>query len=420
MQGDKMPSDNSNTSALQSQDESTANAHGVTSAAAAEHLRLSVHGSIDELAPAHWNALAGDDAPFLRHEFLAAMEHQGCVGERFGWIPRHLALRDESGRLLAVAPCYLKYNSYGEFVFDWAWADAYARSGLQYYPKLVVASPYTPATAPRLLTGDSPERARYAQALMQGAKELAESLGVSSLHWLFTAEDETGWLHEQGLMPRLGVQFHWTNQGYECFEHLLERFSSSKRKNVRRERRRVSEAGIELRALAGSELSDAQWRTFHRLYEDTFDKRGGIPTLSLGFFQEIARTMGEQILVVLAYDRGDTVAAAFDLVGSRSLYGRHWGCFRDYHSLHFEACYYQGLDYCIANGLQRFEPGAQGEHKISRGFLPTPTFSAHQIADERFRSAIGRFLDSETAAMWEHIAELHERSPFKSTSNHGE
>lgn len=378
---------------------------------------LSTHSSIEEIPPNEWNRLVDPDTPFLRHEFLAAMERHGCVGEGLGWIPAHLALRDEQGVLVAAAPCWLKLNSYGEFVFDWSWADAYRRAGLRYYPKLVVASPYTPATGPRLLTGDSPLRASHAAALIAGATQVAERMGVSSLHWLFTTEEETAWMEGQGLMRRMGCQFHWDNRGYATFDDLLGEFTAEKRKKVKRERRRVAESGVELLQLRGDEVSTAQWQTFHHLYCSTFDKRGGIPTLTLGFFKEIGRTMGENVLLVLARFRGETVAAAFDMVGTHSLYGRHWGCFEDFHSLHFEACYYQGLDFCIANGLARFEPGAQGEHKVSRGFLPTPTWSAHWISDTRFRTAIGQFLGHEREGMQEYLAEMAAHSPFKAETN---
>ncbi len=376
-------------------------------------LSLSTHNAIDEIQAADWNRLADPDTPFLRHEFLAAQERHGCVGRTLGWIPHHLALRDQNGTLVAAAPCYLKSNSYGEFVFDWAWADAYARAGQRYYPKLVVASPYTPATGPRILTEDTPRRPEYAAALIRGACEVARGLGVSSLHLLFTSKEETDWAEQQGLMRRMGCQFHWHNAGYGSFDDLLGAFSAPKRKNVKRERRRVAEAGIRFRLLRGPEVSQGEWALFHRLYCDTFDKRGGIATLSLAFFQEIGRTMGEQLLLVLAYQGPDLIAAAFNLVGTRTLYGRHWGCFTDFDSLHFEACYYQGLEFCIANGLERFEPGAQGEHKISRGFLPTPTWSAHWIADPGFHKGIGHFLQLETEGMTDYLADMRARSPFR-------
>jgi len=378
--------------------------------------KLTTHAAIDEIPADAWNLLAGDDLPFMRHEFLAAMEHNGCVGKGFGWIPRHLMLTNQQGQIAAVAPCYLKYNSYGEFVFDWAWADAYQRAGRRYYPKLVIASPYTPATGRRILTGDTPRRAELTQALIQGAMKVAQELGVSGLHWLFTADDETEIMRTEGLMPRLGCQFHWSNHGYGSFDDLLARFSAEKRKKVKRERRRVLDANIDIRRVRGDKVTEAEWGIFHRLYEDTFDKRGGIPTLTLAFFREIGRTMGEQLLLMLAEHEGTIVAAAFCLMGSQSLYGRHWGCLRDFHSLHFEACYYQGLDHCIEHGLTRFEPGAQGEHKVARGFLPTRTWSAHWIADAQFRRPIGNFLDHEIEGMEDYIAEMQHHSPYKTES----
>ncbi len=376
--------------------------------------RLSTHDAIEAIPQAHWNRLTDPDMPFLRHEFLAAMERHACVGEALGWLPSHLALRDADGTLVAAAPCYVKLNSYGEFVFDWSWADAYRRCGLRYYPKLVIASPYTPATGPRILLAEGPHKEEYRAALIRGALEVAERLGVSSLHWLFTTDAETQALEGAGLLRREGCQFHWENAGYADFDHFLAGFASAKRKQVKRERRRVADAGIRFRVLSGREVSEGEWATFEQLYRDTFDRHGGIPTLSLGFFQEIGRTLADHCLLVLAYHEGKIVAAAFDLVGTRSLYGRHWGCFADFHSLHFEACYYQGLDYCIERGLQRFEPGAQGEHKISRGFLPTPTWSAHWIADGRLREAIGQFLLRERAGMAGYIEEMRGHSPYKS------
>ncbi|HYN77207.1 MAG TPA: GNAT family N-acetyltransferase [Lamprocystis sp. (in: g-proteobacteria)] len=375
--------------------------------------RLSTHDAIQAIPAADWDRLVGSDSPFLCHAFLAAMERHGCVGEALGWIPRHLALRDPAGALVAAAPCYLKTNSYGEFVFDWSWADAYRRQGLAYYPKLVVASPYTPATGPRLLIADGPKRDEYAQALADGAVRVAEQLGVSSLHWHFTTSAETDLLHARGLLRRVGCQFHWTNPGYRSFDDFLATFTAEKRKKVKRERRRVQEAGVQILRRRGDEVSAVEWAAFHRLYQDTFDKRGGIATLTLPFFQEIGQTMGRNLLLVFATHHGGIVAAAFNLRGEQTLFGRHWGCSKDFHSLHFEACYYQGLDYCIEQGLSRFEPGAQGEHKVSRGFLPTPTWSAHWIADPRFRNAIDRFLSAETQGMNDYLQEMHERSPYR-------
>ncbi|MGB5777326.1 MAG: GNAT family N-acetyltransferase [Sedimenticolaceae bacterium] len=375
-------------------------------------VRLKVIEDIAAIDAAAWNTLGGSDYPFLRHEFLAALETEDCLGERYGWLPRHLTLWNTEGRLLAAAPLYLKFNSYGEFVFDWAWADAYERSGLSYYPKLVGASPYTPATGPKLLCHpDAPDNAR--DLLMAAGLELARQTGVSSLHWLFTTPLETAAMEHKGLLRRVGCQFHWENRGYEDFDAFLATLTSAKRKSIRKERRRVAEAGVAFRLLDGNSASAADWAIFHALYESTFHRRGGIPTLSLGFFRAIARSMPEGVLLVMAESDGRPVAAAFCLVGTDTLYGRHWGTSEHFDMLHFEACYYQGLDYCIRHGLARFEPGAQGEHKVARGFLPTETLSAHWLADERFREAIAKHLDYERAGMHEYVQEMQSHSPYR-------
>jgi predicted N-acyltransferase len=385
---------------------------GLSSAKSDPALRLRIVERIADIDAAAWNALGAAPYPFLRHEFLAALEDEDCLGERYGWLPRHLSLWDEQDRLLGAAPLYLKFNSYGEFVFDWAWADAYERNGLKYYPKLVSASPYTPATGPKLLIHpDAPDDAR--QLLMAAGLELARQMEVSSLHWLFTTPQETDALEGTGLMRRIGCQFHWQNRGYGDFDAFLATLTSAKRKNIRKERRRVTEAGVRFRLLDGNAASTDDWAIFHALYESTFHRRGGIPTLSLGFFQSIASTMPEGVLLVMAEHDDRAVAAAFCLVGDDTLYGRHWGCSEHFDMLHFEACYYQGLDYCIDRGLARFEPGAQGEHKVARGFLPSQTLSAHWLADPRFADAIARHLEHERAGMHEYIREMHGRSPYR-------
>lgn len=375
-------------------------------------MELRITTAIDAVEAEEWNQVAGTGYPFLRHEFLSALERHGAVGEQYGWLPRHLLAR-EDGRLIGAVPLYLKDNSYGEFVFDWAWADAYHRHGLSYYPKAVVAIPYTPATGPRLLVHPAADRARVAPALVGLARALVEQEGLSSLHWLFTDADDTALLREQGFMPRLGCQFHWHNRGYRDFEDFLARLNSRKRKQLRRERRHVREAGIELQLLHGHELSHEQWSVMHVFYRSTFEKKSGIPTLSQGFFEELGRTMGEQLVLVFAHHHGEPVAGAINFRGRDTLYGRHWGCREEFHSLHFEACYYQGIDYCIRNGLHAFEPGAQGEHKISRGFLPTATWSTHWIQDAGFRGAIGDFLRREQHGMRDYMETLAEQSPYR-------
>lgn len=373
--------------------------------------QVRIHEDLGDIAPAAWNALGVADYPFLHHEFLHAMERHRCVGEHLGWLPRHITVSASDGSLLGAVPLYLKFNSYGEFVFDWAWAEAYTRQGMDYYPKLVCASPYTPATGPRLLLHPQAPSGT-ADMLIAATQRLAEASGASSLHWLFTDYDQTERLRRHGFMIRTGCQFHWHNDGYRDFDDFLTRFRAAKRKRVKRERRHVVEAGIELRLRHGDQTDDNDWRIFHRLYESTFNKRGGLPTLSLDFFREIAARMPRQILLVQALQAGRVVAAAFNLVGTHTLYGRHWGCYEDFHSLHFEACYYQGLEYCIANGLRAFEPGAQGEHKIGRGFLPTATWSAHWIGEPRFAAAIGRYLLDETDGMQDYMVEMSTHSPY--------
>ena len=375
-------------------------------------MELQIASNIASLEAGEWNRVSGTDSPFLRHEFLVALERHGAVGEQYGWLPRYLLAR-EDGRLIGAVPLYLKHNSYGEFVFDWAWADAFHRHRLPYYPKAVVSVPYTPVTGPRLLVHPDADRARVARALVELARALMEQEDLSSLHWLFTDEADTALLCAQGFMPRLGCQFHWHNQGYRAFEDFLARLNSRKRKQLRRERRHVQDAGIELQVLHGSEMSHAQWSVMHAFYRSTFEKKSGIPTLSQGFFEELGRTMGAQLVLVFAHHQGEPVAGAINFRSQDTLYGRHWGCREDFHSLHFEACYYQGIEYCIANGLRTFEPGAQGEHKISRGFLPTATWSTHWIRNEGFRSAIGDFLRREQHGMQDYMQTLAEQSPYR-------
>ena len=373
--------------------------------------RLRVVERLDDIDASAWNALGSPPFPFLRHEFLAALESEDCLGERYGWLPRHLTLW-QGDRLVGAAPMYLKFNSYGEFVFDWAWADAYERNGLQYYPKLVSASPYTPATGPKLLLHPDAHDGT-ARLLVEAGLELARQSAVSSMHWLFTTPQETEALERTGLLRRTGCQFHWDNPAYSDFEAFLATLTSGKRKNIRRERRKVADAGIRFRLLNGDTASERDWKVYHALYESTFHRRGGIPTLSLGFFRRIARTMPESVLLVMAEHAHEPVAAAFCLVGEDTLYGRHWGCVKRFDNLHFEACYYQGQEFCIRHGLKRFEPGAQGEHKIARGFLPVETHSAHWLADAQFRQAIARHLAFERSGMREYIAEMSAHSPYR-------
>ena len=374
---------------------------------------IKVIGSLSEIDAESWNALHDGRYPFSRFEFLIALEEHHAVGERYGWHPQYLLAYNNSN-LVGAVPMYIKDNSYGEFVFDWAWADAYHRAGLRYYPKLVVAIPYTPATGPRILIKSGENSTSIAQTLITAATEHAQSLDVSSLHWLFTNQHDTPLFDDDHrYMLRLGCQFHWQNNKYKSFDDYLSYLTSKKRKQIKRERRLVKEQGVELEVLHGDQMSDEHWHIYHRFYCSTFERKSGMPTLSLGFFQQLGESMPENVVVVMAKYQGDYVASAFNIKGADTLYGRHWGCNRDFANLHFEACYYQGLEYCIDHQLQYFEPGAQGEHKISRGFLPTATWSAHWLADPQFRQAIGHYLEHETEGMEHYIKELVAHSPFK-------
>lgn len=374
-------------------------------------MRIEIIESLSRIDLSAWNRVAGKSNPFLQHEFLAALERNHCL-EEYGWYPQHIGIYEDD-ELVAAMPMYIKDNSYGELVFDWAWADAYHRHGLPYYPKLVTAIPYTPATGPRLLVAPEHDYANYATLLIKFAIELAGELNMSTVHWLFTNERDTALLREQGMAMRLGCQFHWTNHGYTSFDHYLQSFSSQKRKQIKRERKRVVEQDIAIEVRHGDEMTDELWSVYHDFYSSTFDRKSGMATLSLDFFREIGRTLARNVVIVFARHHEKYVASAFNLAGETTLYGRHWGCDGHYHSLHFEACYYQGLDYCIQHGLQHFEPGAQGEHKISRGFLPTETWSAHWIANESFADAIKRHTEQEQAGMQHYIKSLAEHSPFK-------
>lgn len=364
--------------------------------------------SIREVAPHLWDGLSDSGYPFMAHDFLHALESNGCVGEARGWQPAHLLL-EEDGETLGAAPLYLKYHSQGEFVFDWAWADAYAQLGLNYYPKLLNAIPFTPATGPRLLARSREVKGRLAEAL----RLHGEQLGISSAHSLFLDESESALLESSDFMLRHDCQYHWYNDGYRDFDAFLATLSASKRKKIRRERRRVMEAGIRLERVHGHEMSESLWRTVYDFYASTYLMRGQLPYLNLDFWLDLAQRMGERVVVFIARHDDRPVATALTLQGNDTLYGRHWGCAEDYHSLHFEACYYQGIEYCIEQGLSRFDAGAQGPHKLSRGFTPVLTRSAHWIADGRLREAIRDFLGRERRLMAEHVAERRAHSPYK-------
>jgi len=375
---------------------------------------------IDSLAvipAAAWNRLNTDAYPFLRHEFLSALEQNCCLGDATGWYPQHIVLYDDNEQLLAAMPLYLKDNSFGEFVFDWAWADAYHRHGLDYYPKLVGAIPFTPVTGPRLLCAPGMERQLAAAQLVQAALRLAEQTHCSSLHYLFPDQQDLTALQGQGLLTRVGCQFHWHNRDYSDFEAFLATLNAKRRKNIRRERRLVQDAAVKLTVLPGDQAAEADWAAMHQFYSNTFFERGRRPPLTLAFFLELGQCMGEQVVLTLAGDAQRRVAGALSFRNDTAFYGRHWGCLATYDSLHFEVCYYRNIEYCIAAGIQRFEPGAQGEHKIWRGFLPTLTYSAHWIAHPDFGAAIADFLRRETPAVQQYASDLNEHSPYRQYPN---
>lgn len=371
-----------------------------------------VHKSIEEIEARQWNSLDGADPPFLRHEFFAALERTGCIGRSTGWEPRYLTLSDERG-LAAAVPAFVKSHSFGEFVFDFAWARAYARCGEEYYPKLTIAVPFTPATGRRLLVRPDLERADTAAALLAQLEAYAADEGFSSIHALFVDEADRAACERAGWLVRRDCQFHWTNRGYGSFEEYLQTFTAEKRKKARRERRRVAEGGIVFETRLAPQLDRRTLDRVYELHRDTFLRHGHEPYLNRAFFGEAARTLGEALMVKLAMRRRDAVAAAVFFWSPQVLYGRYWGAAADFHSLHFETCYHQGIEFCIERGITRFEPGTQGEHKVSRGFEPAITWSAHSITDRRFRSAIRDYLAQEGAAVDAYAAEIRTHVPFR-------
>lgn len=365
----------------------------------------------------HWNQLIDDSNPFIEHDFLNALEQHDCL-EEWGWQPQHCLLYDGE-KLIGACPAYLKNNSYGEFVFDWAWAEAYQKNGLAYYPKLVTSIPFTPAQGPRLLAiknhtdnhGKSVEEESIKLGLINALIAYSEKYNLSSVHFLFCENDDIQLLNKSHLLLRMDYQYHWNNQNYASFDDFLSRLTSKRRKNIKRERRIVSENNIRIETIRGENLNKEQWQTLYAFYRVTFMKKSGAPTLTLDFFKAVA----DKLLAVFAYHENKTVAAAICFKSKDKLYGRHWGCSDNYNNLHFEVCYYTGIEYCINNHLKIFEPGAQGEHKIWRGFLPTKTQSAHWIANDEFKLAIKDFLQRETIAIKHHGELLLESSPYKVT-----
>jgi uncharacterized protein len=382
--------------------------HGI---AQLPELDLRVLDDLSGVDAADWNRLALGN-PMLSHEFIHAMHQTGCASADSGWLPQFLTLWDQTApgaapRLRAAMPLYLKSHSYGEYVFDWAWADAYRRHDLAYYPKLLAAIPFSPVSGPRLLATTEADRA----ALVEAALALAQN--TSSLHVLFPQPQEAAVMQAAGMMLRSSVQFHWSNPGYASFDEFLSHLSRDKRKKIRQERRKVRDAGVSFRRLRGDEIRESDWVLFARCYNRTYREHHSTPYLNLEFFQRLGQTLPRNVLLIVAELEGKPIAAALNLYSRETLYGRYWGALQYLPCLHFETCYYQALEFCIEERIRVFEGGAQGEHKLARGFLPAKTLSAHWLAHPEFSDAVARFLEREHRGIEHYVDELNEHSPYK-------
>jgi len=353
------------------------------------------------------------DNPFISHEFLRALEESGCVGGRSGWSPAYLLVEDAAGTLLAAAPSFLKSHSQGEYVFDHSWADAYQRAGGRYYPKLQVAAPFTPATGPRLLVADGPRASEARAGLVAGLEALRDQAEASSVHVTFAQEPDVATLREAGYLERHDLQFHWQNEGFGTYDDFLATLASRKRKALKRERREALSAGITVDVLSGSDLTESVWDDFHSFYEDTGARKWGRPYLNRAFFSAVGAAMGERIVLVMAKRAGRYIAGAINFRGANTLYGRNWGCIEDHPFLHFELCYHQAIDYAVAHRLTRVEAGAQGEHKLARGYRPVITHSLHHLADPGLRRAVAHYLTDERQQIAQAQEALAAESPFR-------
>jgi len=376
---------------------------------------LSLHSAIAEIAPEIWDICAGDDNPFVSHAFLSALEDSGSVGPRTGWLPRHAVLRDPDARVRAVAPLYGKSNSWGEYVFDHAWANAFEQTGGRYYPKLQLCVPFSPVPGPRLLIRPDPDidrasvMASFGSALAQACAEL----GLSSVHATFCTPEERDALTNAGWLPRQGLQYHWHNNNYRSFDDFLGALASRKRKSLRRERRDAQNCGLVFHTKTGASITPDDWRAFYGFYQSTVDRKWGSAYLTEDFFPMLSERLGNRVVLMLAEHEGVPVAGALNFRGRDTLYGRNWGCTGEWPFLHFELCYYRAIDFAIEHGLSRVEAGAQGDHKIQRGYVPALTYSAHHIAHPGLRDAIESFLDAERPAILEEAEALAELSPYR-------
>lgn len=383
-----------------------------------DSLTLKAVPSIGAVSAAAWDACAGADNPFVSHAFLSALEDSRSACGEEGWLPQHVVVEAPDGTVLACAPLYVKSHSYGEYVFDWAWADAYTRAGGRYYPKLQCAVPFTPATGPRLLVRpDVPEPDGLRRVLVGGMVNLAQRIDASTVHVTFPLKAEAEALEDMGLLLRMGVQYHWENPGYGSFDDFLDTLASRKRKDIRKERERAAATGVRLHTLTGADITPRHWDAFYRFYMATSDRKWGNPYLTRAFFDLLGERLGDRVVLVMGEDDGRLVCGALNLRGSDTLYGRNWGSLGEYRYLHFEACYYRALDFAIEHGLTRVEAGAQGEHKIKRGYMPRPTWSAHWIADAGFREAVARYLQQERAVLEAEMEDLATLAPYRKDSS---
>jgi len=376
--------------------------------------QIQVHTSVADIGREAWGACASPTGdPFVSFDFLDACEASGSAVPREGWAGRHLALRGETNRVLGVMPLWLKRHSQGEYVFDHSWAEAYERAGGRYYPKLLSGVPFTPVTGPRFLTHPDADAAPVRQALLQGAVALTERLGVSSLHVNFPTQDDWTAMGEAGLLQRQDMQYVWRNDGYATFEDFLTALSSNRRKTIRRERREAR-ADLDIRVLTGADITETHWDAFFAFYQDTGERKWGRPYLTRDFFTRLGATMADRVALIMAFRDGTAIAGALNLIGRDALYGRQWGALEEVPFLHFELCYYQAIDFAIARGLSRVEAGAQGQHKIARGYLPSPVYSAHFIADPALREPVARYLEGERPAVAAEIDAISSGlSPFR-------
>ena len=372
--------------------------------------------SIKNIDETTWNNLVDSDYPFMQHSFLLSLEESKCVGEGTGWYTFHLVVKEEED-VIALMPMYIKTDSHGEFIFDWSWADAFYRNGLDYYPKLVSAIPFTPASGPRLCVLDESKRTHITSLIKEGLEEISIELGISSAHILLPEKKELTSYVDSGFSTRTSYSFHWFNNNYSDFDDFLKELTSRQRKNLRKERSKILDQNIHMERIPGEDITEELWDSFFKFYQITYLKRGMQAYLNLDFFHKISERLPKSLLLVIAKEAKTKghLAGALNFCDSKNLYGRYWGCLEEYDSLHFESCYYQGIEHCIEMKLNKFDPGVQGEHKIKRGFLPVETFSSHWIKDDRFKKAIDDFLIRER----EHILEYNERCksllPFKSS-----